>query len=77
MVGHDGHRGWIYYLAAAPFARRQGIGRRLVAAAEVWIEQRGIPKAQLMVRDTNLSVIEFYEAIGWKRIPRAVLEKWL
>jgi hypothetical protein len=23
MVGHDGHRGWVYYLAVAPHARRQ------------------------------------------------------
>jgi ribosomal protein S18 acetylase RimI-like enzyme len=29
MVGHDGHRGWIYYVAADPNYRKQGIGRRM------------------------------------------------
>ncbi|WP_307718265.1 GNAT family N-acetyltransferase [Sphingomonas sp. TZW2008] len=33
MVGDDGHRGWVYYLAVDPAARRAGLGRRLMAAA--------------------------------------------
>lgn len=77
MVGHDGHRGWIYYLAADPHRRRQGIGKNLVAAAERWVAERGMPKLQLMVRDTNTEVVEFYRRIGFKSIPRIVLEKWL
>src|SRR5262249_61283127 len=32
MVGHDGHRGWIYYLPADPGRRPPGIGRKLVEA---------------------------------------------
>ena len=50
MVGHDGHRGWLYYLAAAPGRQGQGIGRALVAAAEAWLRVRGVPKVQLMIR---------------------------
>src|SRR6266567_3028022 len=34
MIGHDGHRGWIYYLAAHPDRRRQGIGTTLAADLE-------------------------------------------
>lgn len=37
MVGHDGHRGWLYYLAVRPQRRGEGIGRDLVAAAERWL----------------------------------------
>src|SRR5215210_2646494 len=37
MVGHDGHRGWIYYLAVAPSYRRRGLGRRLMRTAEAWL----------------------------------------
>src|SRR5215831_9497534 len=37
MVGHDGHRGWIYYLAVDPARRGAGIGRQLVEACERWI----------------------------------------
>ena len=31
MVGYDGHRGWVNYLAVADSHRRQGLGRRLIA----------------------------------------------
>src|SRR5690242_3552471 len=41
MVGHDGHRGWIYYLAVAPPYRRRGLGGRLMHTAETWLRQRG------------------------------------
>src|SRR4051812_14802250 len=34
MVGYDGHRGWINYLAACPDYRLQGIGRALMNEAE-------------------------------------------
>ena len=77
MVGHDGHRGWIYYLAADPCRRRQGIGKKLVEAAELWLEARGISKLQLLIRDTNTEVIRFYERIGFEIAPRVVMQKWL
>jgi len=32
MVGHDGHRGWVYYLAVSPSAQGAGLGRRLMEA---------------------------------------------
>src|SRR3954447_22821684 len=32
MVGHDGHRGWVYYLAVSPACRRRGLGDRLMRA---------------------------------------------
>src|SRR5580698_7381580 len=53
MVGHDGHRGWLYYVAARPTSRSKGVGRRVVQAAEHWLRQRGVAKVQLMVRETN------------------------
>ena len=56
MVGHDGHRGWIYYLAVAPSHRRVGLGGRLMRAAEAWLQERGIRKVELMIRNTNTEV---------------------
>ncbi len=50
MVGTDGHRGWLYYLAVAPEHQRRGHARRLVATAEQLLSERGCPKLQLMVR---------------------------
>src|SRR5687768_1764847 len=34
MVGYEGHRGWINYLAVDPNHRRLGLGRALMNAAE-------------------------------------------
>lgn len=67
MVGFDGHRGWVYYLAVHPGARRQGLGRALMDAAEAWLRQRGARKIQLMVRSDNASALGFYEALGLER----------
>lgn len=65
MVGHDGHRGWVYYLAVAPGHRRRGLGRALMSAAEEWVQARGIPKLQLMVRTDNGEAVAFYERLGY------------
>lgn len=67
MVGYDGHRGWVYYLAVHPGYRRTGLGKRLMNAAEDWLRERGAPKIQLMVRSDNVDVIAFYEALGLAR----------
>ena len=50
MVGHDGHRGWVYYVATDPEHRGKGHGRAIMQAAEDWLRAAGIAKLQLMVR---------------------------
>jgi ribosomal protein S18 acetylase RimI-like enzyme len=77
MVGHDGHRGWLYYVAASPALRGTGVGRRIVQAAEDWLRERGVLKAQLLVRETNTKVVSFYERLGFEVAPRVVMAKWL
>jgi len=77
MVGHDGHRGWMYYVAVARERRGKGLGRALVAAAEAWLAERGVPKAMLMVRTTNAGVLGFYERQGYARSRTVVLERRL
>ena len=66
MVGFDGHRGWVYYLAASPDRLKRGIGRRLMEAAEAWLRERYCPRIRLMVRDDNLAARGFYRAIGYE-----------
>lgn len=66
MAGYDGHRGWLYYLAAADSHRGRGIGRALVAEAERLLERMGCPKVQLMVRPDNLAARGFYDALGYE-----------
>jgi ribosomal protein S18 acetylase RimI-like enzyme len=77
MVGHDGHRGWLYYLAVQTEVRRTGLGRQLVDASERWLRERGVPKANLMVRTSNSSVVAFYEALGYEDGDVVVLGKFL
>ena len=77
MVGHDGHRGWIYYLATDPETREQGLGRRIMAAAERWLIERKVAKVELIVRDTNTRVIGFYQRLGYVAEPRALMAKRL
>lgn len=77
MVGHDGHRGWFYYLAVSPAFRLRGFGRQMVEAAETWLADTGIPKAMLMVRNTNTAAIGFYERLGYDRSSSIVMQKWL
>ena len=77
MVGEDGHRGWVYYLAVAPDRRRGGTGRALMAAAEAWLRTRGVAKLQLMVRDGNAPALDFYAALGFAPQPVAVLGRFL
>jgi ribosomal protein S18 acetylase RimI-like enzyme len=77
MVGDDGHRGWVYYLAVAPDRQRGGLGRALMAAAEAWLRARGVPKVQLMVREGNAAALGFYEALGLDRQPVVVFGRFL
>lgn len=77
MVGFDGHRGWVYYLAVGPEMRRAGLGRALMAAAETWLRERGAPKLQLMVREGNGAALGFYAALGLEVQPVVVLGRRL
>jgi ribosomal protein S18 acetylase RimI-like enzyme len=77
MVGHDGHRGWIYYLAVAPQRQGRGLGRAILRAAEAWLGARGIAKLQLMVRKSNAPVLKFYETLGFEPSDVVVMQRWL
>jgi ribosomal protein S18 acetylase RimI-like enzyme len=77
MVGHDGHRGWLYYVATSPAARGSGLGRAMVEAAEQWLRKRGVSKAQLLVRQTNPEAVAFYEHLGFEAAQTIVMGKWL
>src|SRR5882724_11178423 len=77
MVGSDGHRGWLYYLAVAPDLQKTGLGRDMVKACEDWLKARGIAKIMLMIRPTNTAVRGFYEAIGYEEQERVLMVRWL
>jgi ribosomal protein S18 acetylase RimI-like enzyme len=77
MAGHDGHRGWVYYVAVTPARRRDGLGRKLMAHAETWLAAQGVPKVMLLIRETNDAVAAFYARLGYEIEPRLLMTKRL
>lgn len=65
MAGYEGHRGWINYLAVAPEQRRQGLGRRMMEAAQARLYAMGCPKINLQIRKSNRSATRFYRSLGY------------
>jgi ribosomal protein S18 acetylase RimI-like enzyme len=77
MVGHDGHRGWVYYVAVDPDRQGQDFGRAIMAAAEDWLRARDVTKVMLMVRPDNVAVQAFYDRLGYDVQERVIYAKWL
>ncbi len=77
MVGHDGHRGTMYYVSVDPAHRSRGLGRQMVAAAEGWLRQRGVWKVNLLVRTGNEGVLGFYDGLGYAEGSSVSIEKWI
>jgi hypothetical protein len=77
MVGHDGHRGWVYYVATDPDHRGKGFGRAIMRAAEDWLRETGIEKLMLMVRADNAQVHAFYQSLGFLEQERVIYARWL
>jgi ribosomal protein S18 acetylase RimI-like enzyme len=69
MVGNDGHRGMLYYLAVEPSLQGQGFGKAMVKSAEAWLALRGVWKINLLVRAQNEAVKGFYQKLGYEVNP--------
>ncbi len=65
LVGDDGHRGWVNYLAVDPARRGLGFGALLMAEAERRLAQAGCPKVNLQIRASNEWVTGFYRHLGY------------
>ena len=77
MVGHDGHRGTMYYVSVAPDVQGRGYGQQLLTAVEAWLKARGVWKTNLLVRKENQAVLGFYEAAGYGPGSTVQIQKWL
>ncbi|WP_277279010.1 GNAT family acetyltransferase [Thalassospira lucentensis] len=75
MAGHDGHRGWIYYLAVAPDLQKSGLGRKLMEIGENWLRDQGVWRMQLMVRSENSKTQDFYRHLGYRALDVTVMQK--
>lgn len=66
MIGYEGHRGWVNYLAVHPRWQGRGLGRALMAEAESLLLAEACPKLSLLVRSDNEAVRAFYERLGYR-----------
>src|SRR5205823_120869 len=64
---HDDPSGRILALVTLSAARRRGIGRALIAAAEKDLAQRGIRRVSLDTRLTREDAHKFYVSLGYER----------
>ena len=76
MVGHDGHRGWIYYVAVHPEDRGSNFKRQIFEAAEAWLQVRGVSKVQVMTQRAETEIRDGYVALGYQEEPNLVMSKY-
>lgn len=58
--------GQIINVAVHPDARRRGVGRSLMEAAETYAKERGIVFLSLEVRESNIAARSLYSSLGWE-----------
>ncbi|MDI6100644.1 GNAT family N-acetyltransferase [Actinoplanes sp. NEAU-A12] len=67
IAGWDGWRCHLYRLAVAPHRRREGLGGRLIAAAEERFRSFGGTRADAMVLDENVAAHGIWARHGYRR----------
>jgi ribosomal protein S18 acetylase RimI-like enzyme len=77
MIGFDGHRGWVSYLAVDGTHRGRGFAAALMAEGERLLTELGCPKIMLMVRAENTGVIGLYEHLGYEAEETVLMGKRL
>ena len=77
MGGYDGHRGWVNYLAVHPHFQRNGVATALIQQLEKRLIALGCPKLQLLIRQDNIDVQNFYEQLGYEEVEVICLGKRL
>lgn len=66
VAGWDGWRGNLYRLAVVPERRSEGIGTRLVAAAEAALASRGCPRVAAIVHLELGDAAPFWMKVGYE-----------
>lgn len=65
MVSHDGWKGWINRLAVDPAFRRQGLGARLIAAAEEELHGQGVEVIATLIEAENEPSLNLFQKEGY------------
>jgi len=65
LVTHDGRKGWINRVAVLPEYRKKGIAKKLVDAAEKWLDKQGIEIYACQIEDYNKESFEIFKKLGY------------
>ncbi len=65
LVTHDGRKGWINRVAVLPVYRNNGIAKRLVEAAEIWLREQGIEIYACQIEEYNNESLEVFKRLGY------------
>ena len=74
MASHDGRRAWLHRVATSPDHRGRGYARRLIAHAEAYLAEFGVPRVDLHL-PTDEGPRAFYEKLGYVAAPRMRMVK--
>ncbi len=69
VVTHDSRKGWLNRLAVDPSWRRQGIGLRLIRAAEEYLHDQGIQVIAVLIHSNNERSITTFRQAGYNSEP--------
>jgi N-acetylglutamate synthase len=76
LCGHDGRRGYLHHLAVAKSHRKRGIGKSLVAACLMRLEQEGILRCNIFLLANNVEGEAFWKRNDWNaRVDLLVMQK--
>jgi ribosomal protein S18 acetylase RimI-like enzyme len=65
LVTHDGRKGWINRVAVLPEFRKRGIAKKLIDAAEEWLDSKGIGIYACQIEDYNNESFEVFRKMGY------------
>lgn len=74
-TAEGGASGWLEDMVVEAGARRAGVGRRLLRAAERWARGRGARRLQLLADVENAPALAFYRRMGWEGTKLACLRR--
>lgn len=66
MAGYDGHRGSVFYLAVHPITQSNGYGKQMMCHIEATLAKLGCPKLNIVIRSTNVRVLDFYNTLSYE-----------
>lgn len=77
MYGYDGHLGSINYLAVLPQYQKLGIASLLLKEAELQLKKLNCSKINLLIKNSNTGVAEFYQKNNYRVDPVLCMSKKL